>query len=561
MTKKKSVILRKIIIKNFGPIVEDEVLFDPFTYFIGRNNTGKSHYLKAIEILLATRNPDNNEMLKLQNDKTKPIEIRGFFEGAQDFTNLVSQSKHKDAIDKRISNGVLEVVRILDPLDKENTVFGIPADDGGIHNPGGFTANLLKVLPEPLAIVATADTIDELKNKANTALSKLKKEVLKTFFESLREETEKALVNLDVFLHSDDEGRRSKDLISFEAHLKEELMGEFSEIIPSVEFDLPNEEIIAKEMKIFLDDGHRSEIEQKGHGLQRATLLAMLRLLAKHGHSYQDKPAPIFLIGEIETFLHPYAQKLLAEALDSLIDRYQIVTSTHSPFIVSPATISGYRRVSKHQRIGAKNIKLSKPKEVNLSLVSRHLERRGNLEGLFADRIILTEGNHDEGFFTKLMQIFGLFFPKNKFTLFVKAGGKEELRQARNFYRQMGFDDVAIVCDLDYLFSNDIKHLFKDEKIDVKNIEEFKKHIDWTSSGDPSLEFILDKINKKGYPSSFDQVISDLSSKRILTLKKGSPEMYYKNHLGEKNGWEKLSSENDLFEPEYLKDLIAKILT
>jgi AAA15 family ATPase/GTPase len=49
----KRVFLKKIYIKNFGPIIEDEVLFEPFTYFIGRNNAGKSHYLRAVEVFLA----------------------------------------------------------------------------------------------------------------------------------------------------------------------------------------------------------------------------------------------------------------------------------------------------------------------------------------------------------------------------------------------------------------------------------------------------------------------------------------------------------------------------
>ena len=81
------VILRKLKITNFGPIKEDGVIFEPFTYFVGRNNSGKSHYLKAIEILLATKNPPAAEIIKLQNDKSKEITIEGEFEGVGDFQN------------------------------------------------------------------------------------------------------------------------------------------------------------------------------------------------------------------------------------------------------------------------------------------------------------------------------------------------------------------------------------------------------------------------------------------------------------------------------------------
>lgn len=554
------VVLKKLFIKNLGPIKENEVNLEAFTYFVGRNNAGKSHFLKAIALLLASRAPDSEEICKLQNDKAVPIEIRGYFEGVGNFTSLVSQSKHKEAIERKIKNGILVVGRNLDSTDKEKTVFGIPEDDGSIVNITGFPANLLKVLPEPIEIIATADTVDELKNKSNTALDKLKKEVLRTFFESLKEETKKALVGIDKFLHSSETGQRSADLINFEGYLKEELMGEFTDIKPSIEFGLPDEEVIAKEMKVFLDDGHRSEIEQKGHGLQRAALLAMLRVLAKHGLRYQDKPAPIFLIGEIETFLHPYAQKLLAEALDSLVDRYQIITSTHSPFIIAPLRISGYRRVVKKHAEGTKNIALKNPEEIEIPLITRHLERRGNLEGLFADRVILIEGSHDEGFYHKLRGIFNIPLPANKFTLFVKACGRKEVKNTRKFYKVMGFDDVAIICDVDNLFSNDGKNLLKEAGIEEKYIDEFRTHIGWTTVGDPPLKTVAEALKTKGEPKNFESVLLALSKDRIFVLRKGAPEDYYKNSAGEKDGWEKIASADDLNEPEYLKALMTQVL-
>lgn len=557
----KKVFLKKLYIKNLGPIIEDEVVFEPFTYFVGRNNAGKSHYLRAIELLLSSRNPKADDIVKLQNNKSEPIEIKGYFEGVQNFTHLVSRSNHKEAIDRAIKNNILEVTRILDPLNDENTAFGVKQDDGSVFNPSGFTTNLLKILSEPIPIFATADTVEELTNKSNTALSKLKKEVLISFFEELRKKTKEALGGLDSFLHSEHAERRSPDLRKFEQHLKDELMGEFSEVRPSVEFNLPDEEVIAKEMRIILDDGHPSKIEQKGHGLQRAALLAMLRVLAKHGAKYQDRPAPIFLIGEIETFLHPYAQKLLAEALDSLIDRYQVVTSTHSPFIISPGRIAGYKRITKKVPIGAKNTFVKSPKDINITLIKRHLERRGNLEGLFADRIILIEGKHDEGFYERIRKIFGIAYPHNKFTLFVKAGGKEELRQTKKFYQEMGFDDVAIICDIDYLFSNDIRNLFKELKLDNQLLDNFRKHIEWSEKGDPPLDIVVSKLFEKGYPKELDEAIKKLSEYRIFVLRKGAPEHYCKNSVRQKKTWEEISSKDDLLEPDYLKDLMVRVIS
>jgi len=550
------ILLTKLKIKNLGPIKEDEVYFNEFTFFVGRNNTGKSHYLKAIELLLST-GIKKEHIQKWQHNKGKPIVLIGDFTGVSSFTNLVLVSNHKQAIENAISDGVLRIASILDP--ELGAKIGIYKEDGTLHNPSGFSGNLLKILPDIIFIPATADTVQELADKSTTALGKLKKEVMSAFFQELANKTKTILMGLDDFLHSEDKKIRSQAIIEFETGLKDEFMGEFSDIIPSIEFSLPDEKVIAKGMKILLDDGYKTEVEQKGHGLQRAMLLALLKLLAKRGKKYQDRPAPIFLIGELESFLHPYAQREMANALIQMMERYQIVTTTHSPFIVTPDTIEGYRRVRKNKENGAKNITLD-TSAVDVALVKRHLERRGNLEGLFADRVILIEGSHDENFYERLRSIFNISYPQNKFTLFIKADGKKQLRLARKFYQQMCFDDIAAICDLDYLFSNDIEHLLEELELDKECPKRFREHIDWKNEGDPKLEYILEKLDEKGKPQNFNEIINDLRNKRIFILRHGAPEMYYKNNKGEKGGWTNLQSESDLLKSRYLKDLIKSVL-
>src|SRR3989338_1875900 len=166
------VLLKKLSIKNLGPIKEDEIELEPFTYFVGRNNAGKSHYLKAVELLL-TSGTKKEEIAKLQRDKNEPIIIVG------DFTNLLTASNHKNAIEEAIQDGVLMIRVKADTTD--GAEIGIVKDNGDLHNPSGFTGNLLKVLPEVISIVATADTTEELGDKSTTALGKLKREVMGSF--------------------------------------------------------------------------------------------------------------------------------------------------------------------------------------------------------------------------------------------------------------------------------------------------------------------------------------------------------------------------------------------
>jgi len=125
----------------------------------------------------------------------------------------------------------------------------------------------------------------------------------------------------------------------------------------------------------------------------------------------------------------------------------------------------------------------------------------------------------------------------------------------------MGFDDVAIICDVDYLFSNDIVHLFEELNLDKKVQDDFRKHIDWSQSGDPALSVVVEMLKKKGEPKDFDKIISELSKQRIFVLRKGSPEIYFKNSVGKKSAWEELKSEDDLTDPEYLKNLMVQVLS
>jgi predicted ATP-dependent endonuclease of OLD family len=549
------VFLKSIKIQNFGPIKGDTISFNDLTFLVGRNNAGKSHYLKAVELLL-TAGTKKEQVSKWQNDKGIPITIEGHFTGVENFTSLVENSNHKSVIEKAIRNGELTVVSVLKP---DSIVQGIYDDEGGVHNPSGFTGNLLKILPDVISVTAIADTVQELSDKSNTALTKIKKEVMSSFFQTLSIRTKDALASLNDYLNSQDPSLRSEEITAFEEDLKKEFMGEFENIVPSVEFGIPDESVISKEMRILLDDGHKSEVEQKGHGLQRTTLLALLKLLARNGKKYQDHPPPIFLIGEVESFLHPYAQKEIALALSKMKDDYQIISTTHSPFVINSETIEGYRRVIKTVENGSKNYggNLS---NLDIDLLKRHLEQRGNLEGLFADRVILIEGRHDEGGFERFRTIFKIEYPKNRFTLFVRTDGAKNLRNAFKFYKMMGFDDVSAVSDLDYLFSNDIRFLLEYFILDKSISERLRKSIGWTGSGDPNLSYVVQHYNSLLGQGEFEEVLKELENNRFFVLKNGAPESYYKRDPNDKNGWKNLKDENDLLHPKYLKELMTRLL-
>ena len=131
-----------------------------------------------------------------------------------------------------------------------------------------------------------------------------------------------------------------------------------------IEVNAPEvEKILELGTELQLDDGVCSAAESKGHGLQRAVLFALLRTWAKvirtaKSESTVPRKASqslVFAIEEPELFLHPHAQRRLAEALKEISeqDDHQIFLCTHSTHFVDLRHYEGIVIVTKQTpRVG-----------------------------------------------------------------------------------------------------------------------------------------------------------------------------------------------------------------
>jgi len=560
--------LKKIVIQNFRSIIKDEVIFNDFTFFVGKNNYGKSNYLRAIDLLLSFGKTYSN-ITEIQNSKDKPIIIDGWFEGVKDYTPQLKESKHKEAVEKLIDSEGLIRLRLTISLDGQAETLLVNSAKNETENPTGWATNCKKLFPETIFVPATAETADELQEKSSTALSKIKKEVMQQFFASLSSKIEDAFEPVDKFLHGEEKDR-SNDLKKLEKDFADEMMGEFSTVKPSIKFILPDSSFIGKGMKINLYDGfHDCDIEQKGNGLQRTALFALIRLLSKHNATAQTKPAPIFLIEELEAFLHPSAQKRLAESIENMAGKYQTIATTHSPFVLTDKLLCGYRKIFRTDKDGSKCCGPQKNydefQKKDYDVVKNSLSYAGNLISLFSDVIVIVEGKEDSGFYPAIL---GLL--ENKGTELISfvgtvGGGNGNFHVSHNFFRLMGFKKVFVICDLDCLFDTNFKELLKIISFDSSFIEDFRKDIGYTDKGQPGIEFVLSNLSKLDI-KKLDDKIDELEKVHILVLRKGTPENYYsedfKNKNNEKNIkklWELLSEKNDLKYVEELKNMLNSI--
>ena len=205
------------------------------------------------------------------------------------------------------------------------------------------------ILPDLYLIPAVRDLSDETKIKATTAFGRLLNRAVREMAErdprflELKEGLEDLIRSLN---SREDSGvQRPEQLSALEKHLEQELR--HWEVTVSIEVEPPEiEKIFELGTNLHLDDGIRTLAEQKGHGLQRAVIFALVRAWANALRSVReedDQTVPrsssesiIFAMEEPELFLHPHAQRRLAQAIQEISDtpQHQVFVCTHSTHFV-----------------------------------------------------------------------------------------------------------------------------------------------------------------------------------------------------------------------------------
>jgi putative ATP-dependent endonuclease of the OLD family len=206
------------------------------------------------------------------------------------------------------------------------------------------------VLPDFYLIPAVRDLNEEIKVKTTTAFGRLLNRAVREMAEKdprfieARKQLESVVSSLNT---RDAEERRSNQLAALEKSIEEELL--YWGVKVNIEVTPPElERLFELGTDVHLDDGVKTSAERKGHGLQRAMMFALLRAWARALRS-ERKPegesevtprkqsdTVIFAMEEPELFLHPHAQRRLAESLRGIAasPEHQVFLCTHSTYFV-----------------------------------------------------------------------------------------------------------------------------------------------------------------------------------------------------------------------------------
>lgn len=321
-----------------------------------------------------------------------------------------------------------------------------------------------------------------------------------------------------------------------------------------------------KNIKLHVNDGVETPLENKGSGLQSLIMIELFKLYCK-----MFNQTSLLILEEPELFLHPHAKRMLSDILNDFVNidgtelKNQIIITTHSEEFIHNIDLENINVIKKGNQ-GTKKYQINKKnytEEKELQKLKVELQYK-NTEIFFADKVILVEGEER----VLIPKIVEYIYKKNVLNSndisIVKVGGKSYFSIYRKVLNDLGIENY-IIADYD-IIENGIEQLLDIEEVSAlnalkskmgKSLKSSRKLKNECVSRDwESLVTIVNKIitNKK-YDDALDSVwlnfsnriyekekledfdeelkqsvlefIDNLYKKNIYIMKKGELEDYY----------------------------------
>lgn len=285
-------------------------------------------------------------------------------------------------------------------------------------NPVGYPGVLKGSLPEFIYIPAVRDITEEAKVTKTNPFGQLVNSLLERIPHEEKDVISNQLKGIEKYFNRSDNGERLPAIQSTEDRLNT-LMAELMDCDVEIAMSMPQLEDILREASIFADDGVRTSIETKGHGMQRAMILTILRAYAELTHEQKagekaGERTTIFAIEEPELYLHPQSQRTMVSVLRNIASgKDQIVYSTQSSLFVA---IEYFDEICLLRREKMNGFLESRPTQLLMSTLIEDLKARKGIdgteigmreqyynafnpminEGFFADKVVIVEGPSEQ---------------------------------------------------------------------------------------------------------------------------------------------------------------------
>lgn len=319
--------INRIEINNFRSIKKIDTKLADFNTFVGPNNHGKTNLLEALDWFYSGKTTLAD---KFNHQKDLDIIVRLTFFGARESLELMEEGRQKTLL-SNILDGEDEFVIEKTSIDDKRSIF-VNGENKG--NPSGFDAALNYFLPKLEYITTKNRLTDVSKYKAKSPIA----EMLSGVLSGVLAEDPKYKEFLSLFdeLFNGENSLFRSSLDRLQQKVEMYLEKQFPEGT-SVRFQIDDPEVddLLKKFETEVDDGVKTKAEQKGDGMQRALMLAIIQAYADFRKENQIAKNFLFLIDEAELHLHPSAQRALKYALIDILEKGdQVLISTHSSVFV-----------------------------------------------------------------------------------------------------------------------------------------------------------------------------------------------------------------------------------
>lgn len=492
--------LVKLNIKNFRGLKGNNNVIEfegnDLIFLIGRNNIGKSSFLKAYQYIASSKQKAEIEDF-YNKDESIPIEIEGFFLKEDGDEEGISQEE--DWKDKWVDdNNILRVKKVWKNIGKvfEKYTFN-PKDNKYVKNGfGGMDTLFTSVIPQPIVIDAI-ETIESLEKEINNILKNENLKKIKENHSKLYKEVSEKISEIQ------NELLKSENISSYNCQINES----FQKIFPELEIRINSKQNEDFDISKLLEKNHSIDVKNifspiqfnmnnNGTGIIRQILFNFLKTVKSKKNS--DEKNYIILFEEPELYLHPKAIKLLREELYEIVKNspFQILCTTHSPQMIDISKQhTSLVRITKHSnketntcQVGS-SIFLSDSNKEFIQMINRF--DPNVCEVFYADEIIIVEGDTEAIVCRELLK---KYYPK-KDIFILNSGSKNNIPFFQEILNHFSIKQHII-------FDSDTRYLYdKEKKVKLNKDGSKRKNSAWQIN-----KLILERINSsnnlgKGYVS------------------------------------------------------------
>jgi putative ATP-dependent endonuclease of OLD family len=459
-------IISKIHIENFKSIRNQEFELSDFTPLVGYNNAGKSNILEAIKWVLRKTSLAVSNF----NDIDQPITMVAKIEGiTTEILDNIDQT-HRVRIEPFLDNETLTIKRIQETPGQTVAQIKLmvldPAD--GItwqNNPTGIDNAIKDLFPEPIHIGAMENSEDDISKSSTTStIGKLLAEIIGPIEVQYGQQVNTALEGLKEIL--DAEGiHRAPELVTFDQEINDKLDAFFPDLKVKVHIPTPELKEVFKKGTIKVYENllpNPKDVSSLGHGAQRSIQMTLIRHLADLKLiAQQNRTTTLLLIDEPELYLHPQAIEILRKSLNILSNQgYQVIFSTHSPFMITQKDVGNTVLVRKNDILGTfkrttlkSAIPIVEQQAPHQLTLMYSLSNSSNI--LFSEKVLLAEGKTENKLLPLIIEkVTGKTILHHK-TALVKLDGSGNTKKSIQVLTTMDLPTKAIV-DLDFALKNGI---------------------------------------------------------------------------------------------------------